>query len=540
MFIFTFLLTFLILSRGKIRRSNDILGNDGDQFPTVSQETYQLSNYDITFWIRPLQVEYYAFLENRESFYTVFVELNDSPFIIKIIDSYYVIKLFFELYNCSILNFENLCSLELRKFRKSNCIFTEGTTYTTKTNLEGHQKWCNITLLNIKTPVFNYCMIIADDQRLQRPEEFPLYFNDLLLKSFRIPGNVHKIVRCFIIMINGIRTTRCDVNCHRKQLFCKDIGLWTFMMPVVTSNSFFRLPPNYNNTCGKGLVLIVSLCYNQITEKNTINYIDPGLFYCPISFMKYICKLASNNNVTTIVRFTEYLPIDDYIQKNICIYIFEEELSDHNQKSNEVYYNNDFKEILLVTPKYIKSMKSLRRHLLQNIDHGYGYGNMDYSAQGDKFAYQGYARHKDSIMNENKDENDDDDDDDDDDEEDEDYEISDEPAPEDENDNAEEEEEDDEFGHQSIGPKAHLGSFNRVIFPYVSKKQKQHLRKENIRVRSVTVTEECDEEEPTEALQYYDYDTNGVDISFGNIHNTQIDHFIKLIIINLILLFINF
>ncbi|XP_035742604.1 uncharacterized protein LOC118450788 isoform X5 [Vespa mandarinia] len=493
MFIFTFLLTFLILSRGKIRRSNDILGNDGDQFPTVSQETYQLSNYDITFWIRPLQVEYYAFLENRESFYTVFVELNDSPFIIKIIDSYYVIKLFFELYNCSILNFENLCSLELRKFRKSNCIFTEGTTYTTKTNLEGHQKWCNITLLNIKTPVFNYCMIIADDQRLQRPEEFPLYFNDLLLKSFRIPGNVHKIVRCFIIMINGIRTTRCDVNCHRKQLFCKDIGLWTFMMPVVTSNSFFRLPPNYNNTCGKGLVLIVSLCYNQITEKNTINYIDPGLFYCPISFMKYICKLASNNNVTTIVRFTEYLPIDDYIQKNICIYIFEEELSDHNQKSNEVYYNNDFKEeILLVTPKYIKSMKSLRRHLLQNIDHGYGYGNMDYSAQGDKFAYQGYARHKDSIMNENKDENDDDDDDDDDDEEDEDYEISDEPAPEDENDNAEEEEEDDE----------------------------------------VTDTEST--------VEYHDYDTNGVDISFGNIHNTQIDHFIKLIIINLILLFINF
>lgn len=90
----------------------------------------------------------------------------------------------------------------------------------------------------------------------------------------------------------------------------------------------------------------------------------------------------------------------------------------------------------------MKSMRSLRRHLLQNIDHGYGYGNTDYSAQGGKFAYRGYVRYKDSIMNENKDE--DDDDDNDDDEEDEDYEISDEPAPEDEIDNAEEEEEDDE------------------------------------------------------------------------------------------------
>lgn len=93
----------------------------------------------------------------------------------------------------------------------------------------------------------------------------------------------------------------------------------------------------------------------------------------------------------------------------------------------------------------MKSMRSLRRHLLQNIDHGYGYGNIDYSAQGGKFIHQGYARYKDSIMNENKDENDDDDDDNsDDDEEDEDYEISDEPAPEDESDDAEEEEEDDE------------------------------------------------------------------------------------------------
>ncbi|KAL2719296.1 DNA polymerase epsilon subunit 2-like isoform X1 [Vespula squamosa] len=424
----------------------------------------------------------------------------------KIIDSYYMIKLFFELYNCSIFDFENLCSLELRKFKKFNCIFREGTSYA-NTNVEAHKKWCNMPLLNIETPVYNYC-ITTNDQQLQRPEGFPSYFKDLLPKYFCTPSNVYKIIRCSV-MVNGIHTTRCDVKCHQKQSFCKDIGLWTFMMPVVTSNSFFWLPPIYNNTCGKGLVLIVSLCYNQITEKKTINYIHPGLLCCPIniSAMKYICELAYSIDVATIVRFTEfYLPIDDYIQKDIRIHILKEEINDNNQKSNEAYYNNDFKEeILLVTPKYMKSMRSLRRHLLQNIDHGYGYGNTDYSAQGGKFAYRGYARYKDSIMNENKDENDDDDDDDNDDEEEEDYEISDEPAPNDESYNAEEEEEDDEFGHQSIGPKARLASFNRVIFPYVSKKQKQHLRKENVRVRSVTVTEECDEEEPTEALQYYDY-----------------------------------
>ncbi|KAL2729303.1 DNA polymerase epsilon subunit 2-like isoform X1 [Vespula maculifrons] len=503
MFIFTFLLTFLILSRGKIRRSNDILGNDGDQFSIVSQETYHLSNYDITFWIRHLQVEHYAFLENKESFYTVFVELHDSPFIMKIIDSYYMIKLFFELYNCSIFDFENLCSLELRKFRKFNCIYRQGTACA-NTNARTYQEWCNIPLLNIETPVCN-CYMTIDDQQLQRPQGFSSYFKDLLPKSFCTPGDIYKIIRCFTIMINDIRTTRCDVKCHQKQPFCKDIGLWTFMMPVLTSNSFFWLPPIYNNTCGKGLVSIVSLCYNQIIEKKTVNYIDPELLCCPISFMKYICKLASSIDVATIIRFTEsYLPIDDYFQKDICIHVLKEEINDDNQKSNKAYYNNDFKEeIPLVKPKYMKSMRSLRRHLLQNIDHGYGYGNTDYSAQGGKFAYRGYARYKDSIMNENKDE--DDDDDNDDDEEDEDYEISDEPAPEDEIDNAEEEEEDDEFGHQSIGPKARLASFNRVVFPYVSKKQKQHLRKENVRVRSVTVTEECDEEEPTEALQYYDY-----------------------------------
>ncbi|KAI4494243.1 hypothetical protein M0802_009112 [Mischocyttarus mexicanus] len=127
MFILAFLLTFLILSRGRIRRSNDILGNDGDQFPAMSQETYYLSNYNITFWIRHLQVEHYAFLENRDYFYTVFLELDDSSFITKIINSYYAIKLFFQLYNCSIFNFENLCSLKLTEFKKFNYMLAEGT-----------------------------------------------------------------------------------------------------------------------------------------------------------------------------------------------------------------------------------------------------------------------------------------------------------------------------------------------------------------------------------------------------------------------------
>lgn len=96
----------------------------------------------------------------------------------KIIDSFYAIKLFFELYNCSIFNVENLCPLELRKFRKSNCIFTEGTAYT-NTNSEWHQKWCNIPLLDIEIPGFNYGMT-TDDQQLQRPEGINSYQNYLI------------------------------------------------------------------------------------------------------------------------------------------------------------------------------------------------------------------------------------------------------------------------------------------------------------------------------------------------------------------------
>ncbi|KAI4483677.1 hypothetical protein M0804_007937 [Polistes exclamans] len=127
MLIFALFLTFLILSRGKIRRNNDILVNDEDQFSAMSQEIYHLSNYDITFWIRRLQVEQYAFLENRDYFYNVFVELDDLPFIMKIINSYYAIKLFFQLHNCSIFNFGNLHSLRLTEFRKFNYMLAEGT-----------------------------------------------------------------------------------------------------------------------------------------------------------------------------------------------------------------------------------------------------------------------------------------------------------------------------------------------------------------------------------------------------------------------------
>ncbi|XP_014608845.1 PREDICTED: serine/threonine-protein kinase rio2-like isoform X2 [Polistes canadensis] len=338
MLIFALFLTFLILSHGKIRRNNDILVNDEDQFSAMSQEIYHLSNYDITFWIRRLQVEQYAFLENRDYFYNVFVELDDLPFIMKIINSYYAIKLFFQLHNCSIFNFGNLHSLRLTEFRK-----------------------------------FNYML--------------------------------------------------AEVN----------------------------------------------------------NYSAP--------------KVLDINEI--------YLSIDDYFQKNISICTLEKGLNNNSRKSNGVFYNNDFKEILLVTPKYMKSMRSLGRHLLQSINHDrYGYGNTDYSAEGNKFAYQEYRRYKDSIMSENKDEiendgenNDDDDDDDDEDndddnDEEEDYEIDDETAGKEENDNIEnlEEEEDNE----------------------------------------VTDTEST--------VEYHDYETNGHDASLGIIHKTQIQHFIRLIIILILII----
>ncbi|XP_015185712.1 PREDICTED: protein PFC0760c-like isoform X2 [Polistes dominula] len=343
MFIFTFLLTFLILSRGKIRRSNDILVNDEDQLSANSQETYyDISNYDITFWIRRLQVEQYAFLENRDYFYTVFVELDDAPFIIKIINSYYAIKLFCQLYNCSISNFENLYSLKLTEFRK-----------------------------------FNYML-------LEAPKAL-------------------------------------DIN-------------------------------------------------------------------------------------------QSYLSIDDYFQKNIFICTFEKGLSNNSRrKSNGVSNNNDFKEIPLVTPKYMKSMRSLGRHLLQSINHDkYGYGNTDYSAEGGKFAYQEYRRHKDSIISKNKDENNDDDDDDDDDDNDDDNDDDD--NDDDEYIDFDEGEEDYEIGDEAAG-------------------EEENENEENLE------EEEDNEVTNTEStVEYHDDETNGHDASLGIIHRTQMLYFIRLIIILILII----
>lgn len=52
-------------------------------------------------------------------------------------------------------------------------MFTEGTTYI-NTNSESHKKWCNIPLLDIEIPVFNYGMA-TDDQQLQRSESINDY-----------------------------------------------------------------------------------------------------------------------------------------------------------------------------------------------------------------------------------------------------------------------------------------------------------------------------------------------------------------------------
>ncbi|KAK2575656.1 hypothetical protein KPH14_012055 [Odynerus spinipes] len=491
MFIFTFLSTFLILSRGKIRRGNDGYNaseNDWDQFLSVSQETDQFSNYGVTYWIRQLQLEHCAFVEIGEDFCALFVEIHDSPFVTKIVDSSYATELFLGLCSCSILQFWNLCLIELTKCKKSDCTLTEDMVYD-NTSDRVH-RLCDIPLLNIEAPFYNCSMLIAN-QQLHRTKGFPTCLQSPLPKSLYTPCNVCGIFKCSVRTINGIYSIKCATNCHQRQLFCEGAGLWTSTIPAITSTWSQWSSPVYNNTCGEGLVMVVASCYNQVTREKAVDCIGTGLVCCPKNLKKCFCTVSTMNGGITAMRFTELcFSIAGCIQKDTHMHALKEELNDNSQGIDEVYYDNDNKEeILLVSPQALKSVRSLRRRLLQSIGHEY-YGNMDYNAQGNKFNYRGYARYVGPAMSEDKDENVNEDGDD----EDEDYEISDEKV----DDNPEDEEEENE-----------------------------------------NEEEEDDEVTDTEStIEYHDYETSGIDAPFGNIHKLQIGYFTRLTMMHFLFTFI--
>ncbi|XP_076387542.1 uncharacterized protein LOC100883287 isoform X2 [Megachile rotundata] len=520
MFILTLVWLVLILSRGRAHRSVDGLNVDTknwDQFLFAFKDYDESPNYDITRWTRQLHLQQCAFVEIGEGFCALFVELRSIPSESKVLDNSGVREFFLGICPCLTLHNWDLCSPELTDQRKAHCTFNEATPYS-NTSARVHRRLCDVTLL-IENAV--NC--------------FPTCFLNPLPESLCSPRNVCGIAQCSATTIKGIHTPQCTSNCHQRQPFCEEIGPWTSIPPEINSLWSRWSSPKCNNTCGKGFMVAIASCQDQVTGKPMIDCIGPGSFCCPDNIGKCYCEVNIVDGIMRAARFTEpCISTEGCTPSNVGPFTFEGELDPGSSIDFEEAYENNDRERFEDALYYPESVLPAKRHLLQaysrrsvqehescknrpskeNFKHNRRYRSILRSRLNDDANYD--------QLQEEEDEEDEG--------RDEDYGDNDERA-----DDEEDEEDEDETiglrgsakGRRSPGKRIRETKSDYAAVVFEGRPEVDELEMAPTEIGS----EDCDDE-TTEPLQYYDYDS-GVNTFF----NIQLTFALKLVTLNIVLWF---
>ncbi|KAK9304945.1 hypothetical protein QLX08_003877 [Tetragonisca angustula] len=492
MFILTFSSIVLILSRWKARCIVDGFNvNNNNPILLVSRDLNESPSYDITRWL--------------------FVELRSIPSESKLVDNSGVAEFFLGICPCLILHTWNSCSPELTRLRKTDCSFNEATPRS-DTSARVHGRLCDITWLVENASSCN-CSNLLAGQGLYETKGFPTCSLNPLPENLCSPRGVCGIAQC--TAIRRIHTLQCVSNCHQRQPFCEEIGPSISIPAEINSLRARWSFPKCNNTCGRGFVIATTSCQDQVTGKPAIDCIGPGSFCCPGSFGKCYCEVNIVSGIMRAVRFTE--PCISAEGCNTGTFTFEGELDPSKitdfDEANEIDERERFEE----------SARVARRNLLQApaTDQQNGYVLCENRLANKNFkCNRGYRSVRRSRLGDdagytNEDEDDDDYDDEDEDEDEEEDEDDDENFDEDD----EDEEDDEENNDETIGlrgsakgrrsPRKYIREA-RSDYAVNALEGKQEVdepeKKGFIEIRSVE--DDC-EDETTEPLQYYDYESGG-------------------------------
>ncbi|CAK9809373.1 hypothetical protein ANTPLA_LOCUS6146 [Anthophora plagiata] len=548
MFILTFLSTVLILSREKVHRIVDGLNVDSsnwDPFLFVSKDLDELPNYDITRWVRQLHLQQCAFVEIGEGFCALFVELRSIPSETKVLDSSGVGEFFLGICPCLTLHSWELCSPELTRLRKADCTFNEATPYS-NTSARVHRRLCDVTSLVESAPSCN-CSIPIAGHGLHTTKGFPTCFLNPLPDSLCSPRGVCGIAQCTSTTVKGIHTPQCASNCHQRQPFCEEIGPLTSLPAEVNSLWSRWSSPKCNNTCGRGFLVAIASCQDQrktsyrlhrtrIVLVSSCSFEDVSLnsltvtkgvkfSSCPDTFGKCYCEVNIIDGIMRAARFTEScVSTEGCISSNAGTFTFEGELDPSNSiHVDEAYENNNrgrFEDILYS----LKSVRVTQRHLLQA--HKAYQEEKEEEEEEDEYGLRenrlenknlkgihGYRSVLRNHLSDDDMEQDEDDDDDDEEVNDEENGISKEGSDE-KTDDDDEDEDDGTIGLRGFAkgrrsPRKHIRETRSdyVTMAFEGKPEVNEFAKMGpMGIRSVT--EEC-EDDTTEPLQYYDYESSG-------------------------------
>ncbi|XP_076755726.1 uncharacterized protein LOC143426271 isoform X3 [Xylocopa sonorina] len=161
--------------------------------------------------------------------------------------------------------------------------------------------------------------------------------------------------------------------------FCEEIGPTTSIPAEINSLWSRWSSPKCNNTCGRGFLVAIASCQDQVTGKPSVDCIGPGSFCCPDSFGKCYCEVNTVDGIMKAARFTEpCISTEGCISSNAGTFTFEGELDPGNSVDFDEAYENDDRERFEDVLCHSKSVRAARRHLLearygdQEVDEEYG------------------------------------------------------------------------------------------------------------------------------------------------------------------------
>ncbi|XP_015439282.1 PREDICTED: uncharacterized protein LOC107194207 [Dufourea novaeangliae] len=381
MFILTFITIVLIISCGQARciaGGPNANSNNCDPFLYVPKDLDGSPNDDVTRWL--------------------FVELRSIPSGPEILDSSSVGEFFLGSCHCVTLHSWDLCSFELMRHKKVDCNFAEATSHS-NTSARVHRRLCDVPFFGENVPGCNSSILLAG-HRLHKMTGFPTCILNPLPDSICSPRGVCGIAQCSATTIIGLHTPQHVSNCHQTQPFCEEIGPWT-PIPAEINSLWPRWTfPNCNNTCGRGNVVAIASFHDQSQARHRmyragIVLVSPNIFEgvflnslsmmksvnfssCLDSFGKCYCEVNTVDGILRAARFTEpCISTEECTQTDAETFTLEGELDPSNIADFDEIYEDVNCERFEDPPIFSESMKPSQRRLLRVYSPGDEYGLRD-------------------------------------------------------------------------------------------------------------------------------------------------------------------
>ncbi|XP_018333748.1 uncharacterized protein LOC108742893 [Agrilus planipennis] len=257
---------------------------------------YKEPTYNISRWVKVLNLQQCVFVEIGENFCAVFVEVRARK--VEHVEEY-----FLGVCDLDTIYKWRLCSVALEKRRPRDCRFRKEGIEVTDVGARVHRRLCDVTGLSFHADHCN-CKATLGNQKLRPVAGFPTCFLSPLPESICFPKNVCGTNKCYgTTVLDQVHSIHCDENCMDHQPFCEELGMRSSLPPKIESYWSDWRKPDCNGPCLPSQFNILEAeCIHSRTGKGAIDCLGPGTSCCPADIERCRCNVFVEDAVLKVIR----------------------------------------------------------------------------------------------------------------------------------------------------------------------------------------------------------------------------------------------